>query len=72
MFDVKGKEPIQKHYDWFCTFDSLYGTTGLKTLTQSRFRSINFRKQCSSVPYSFAPWRGRIRANRFLRAKYDF
>ena len=42
MFDVKREEPVQKNYDWFCAFDSLYGTTGLKALNQSQFRSINF------------------------------
>ena len=66
MFDVKSQEPVQTNYDWFCAFDSLYGTTGLKTLSQSQFHSINFRTPCSFVPYTFAPRRGRIIRNRFL------
>ena len=65
MFDVNGEEQVHKNYDWFCAFDSLYGTTGLKTLSQSQFPSSNFCMQCSFIAYTFAPWRSHIQANRF-------
>ena len=35
MFDVKGEEPVQKNYDWFCALESLYTTQNLLRITFS-------------------------------------